>query len=73
MGAILSEMGLPWKVARGIGVLARAVGLIGHIREEAEKPMMNEVWFRVEDDATEHAKSKCFRCLGRCVGRMIEL
>ncbi|KAI9024223.1 citrate synthase [Hyaloraphidium curvatum] len=60
LGAILSEMGIPWKVCRGIGVLARAVGLIGHIREESERPMMNEVWFRIEDDASEDQKREYY-------------
>jgi citrate synthase len=69
MGAILSEMGVPWRLCRGIGVLARAVGLIGHIREEAELPMMNEVWFRIEDDASEHLKRGWYDlrwCRGFC-------
>ena len=41
---------------RGIGVMARAIGLVGHILEEAKQPMAEEVWHRVEDEASKHLK-----------------
>lgn len=50
MGAVLSEMGIPWRIARGIGVLARAVGLVGHIREESEKVGENTLNQRLQSD-----------------------
>lgn len=56
IGAILCEMGLDWRIARGIGVMARAVGLVGHILEESREPMAQEVWFRIEEEATAHVK-----------------
>jgi citrate synthase len=54
IGALCCEMGLEWRVSRGIGVMARAVGLVGHILEEARRPMAIELWHRAEDEATSH-------------------
>jgi len=39
-------------------VMARAVGLVGHILEEAVQPMAMELWHRTEDEATEHSRGK---------------
>jgi citrate synthase len=48
IGAVVSELGLPWQIARGIGIIARAVGLVGHIWEEINQPIGREVIMRVE-------------------------
>jgi citrate synthase len=56
IGAICCEMGLPWEICRGLGVMARAVGLIGHILEENRRPMALEVWHRTESEATGHLR-----------------
>jgi citrate synthase len=61
IGAICCEMGLPPQVTRGIGVMARAVGLIGHILEESRQPLAGAVWHRVEEEATVHARGKLRR------------
>ena len=50
------ELGLDWKVVKGLGVMARAVGLVGHILEESRAPMAEEVWHRVEEESTRHIK-----------------
>ncbi|MER3397602.1 MAG: citryl-CoA lyase [Chloroflexota bacterium] len=54
VGALASELGIPWQVCRGLGVMARAVGLVGHILEEMRQPLAEEVWLRVDAEATAH-------------------
>jgi citrate synthase len=56
IGAICCELKFPWKIVRGFGVMARAIGLVGHILEESERPMAIEIWQRVEDEATQHIR-----------------
>ena len=58
IGALCCEMNLSWKVSHGLGVMARAVGLVGHVLEEAQQPMAMELWHRAEDEATAHARGK---------------
>jgi citrate synthase len=55
IGALLNELGFPAEVARGLGAMARAVGLVGHIWEEIQRPIAREIWYRVEDEVSEHA------------------
>lgn len=58
IGALACELGLDWRCVRGLGVMARAVGLVGHILEEARDPMAEEIWHRVEEEASAHLKPK---------------
>lgn len=56
IGAIACELGLEWRFVRGIGVFARAIGLVGHLREEAKNPMAWEVKMRADEEATAHMR-----------------
>ncbi len=58
IGALCCEMGLSWQLARGLGVMARAVGLVGHVLEESRQPMAMELWHRTEEEATRHTRGK---------------
>jgi citrate synthase len=58
IGALGCELGFDWKVLRGLGVMARAIGLVGHLLEESRTPIAQEVWLRVEEEASEHLKPK---------------
>jgi citrate synthase len=56
IGAVACEMGLPWQACRGIGVMARAVGLVGHALEELRRPMAQPLWHRTEAEASAHLR-----------------
>ena len=56
IAAIASELGMPWTIVRGVGVIARAIGLVGHIREELKNPIAREIKTRAEEEATAHAR-----------------
>ena len=58
IGALACELGLDWRCVRGIGVMARAIGVVGHLLEEARAPMAQEVWERIEEEASRHLRPK---------------
>ena len=43
IGAIASELEIPWRVCRGLAVMARAIGLVAHLQEELAQPMAEEI------------------------------
>lgn len=51
IAAVASEMEFPWRITRGIAVMARAVGLVAHLQEEMDAPMAAEIWSRTEQEA----------------------
>lgn len=58
VGAIACELGFDWRVCRGLGVIARSIGLVGHLLEEIRRPIAAEVWHRIEEEATAHLRPK---------------
>ncbi|HSS62194.1 MAG TPA: citryl-CoA lyase [Candidatus Limnocylindrales bacterium] len=57
IAAIASEMGLSWRICRGLAVMARAIGLVAHLQEEMQEPMAAEIWSRSEAEAAGDAVS----------------
>ena len=55
VAAVASEMELPWRITRGLAVMARAIGLVAHLQEEMEEPMAAEIWARTESEVDSDA------------------
>jgi citrate synthase len=56
IAALASELGMPWNIVRGVGVISRAIGLVGHIREELKNPLAREIKTRAEEEASSHRR-----------------
>ena len=56
IGALSSEMGIPWKLCRGLAVIGRTVGIVGHLAEELHNPLAREIWERTEEESSAHAR-----------------
>jgi citrate synthase len=48
VAALLGEIGIPQPIMRGIAVISRAAGLVGHIAEERKRPAARFIWETVE-------------------------
>jgi len=55
IGAICCEFGFPWEIVRGFGVMARSIGLVGHILEERTNPMAMELWQRADEEILKNS------------------
>lgn len=58
IGALLSEIGIPLGAIRGIAVVSRAAGLVGHIQEEAAQPIARFIWDLAEHQVEHRAGPK---------------
>jgi citrate synthase len=47
-GAVLADVGLPVAVMRGVALLARCAGLVGHLAEEQVDPIGMDVYLSVD-------------------------
>jgi citrate synthase len=47
--ALLGEIGIPQKVMRGVAVVSRSAGLVGHILEESLKPSAAFIWETIDE------------------------
>jgi citrate synthase len=48
IGAVASDLGFDWRVCRAFGIVARCVGLVGHVWEEMRQPAARAIWHEVE-------------------------
>ncbi len=58
IAAVLGEIGMPQSVMRGIAVVSRAAGLVGHIYEEQRIPTARHIWDAVGDAVPYRAQDK---------------
>jgi citrate synthase len=50
-GAALADLGLPPELLRGVALLARAAGLLGHLAEELRNPIAPDIYATVDRNA----------------------
>lgn len=56
LGALACELKIPWQLCRGLAVMGRAIGLVGHIAEEMRNPLAREIWERTEEESSSHVQ-----------------
>jgi citrate synthase len=56
IAALTAELGIPPRIVRGLGVMARAIGLVGHLLEESAQPLALELWHRTDNEASAHLR-----------------
>ena len=57
IAALLGEITVPSRIARGIAVISRAAGLVAHIAEEQRHPAMKTMWESAEAAVPYEAQS----------------
>src|SRR6266851_1880898 len=50
-GAALADLGLPPELLRGVALLARAAGLLGHLAEELRHPIAPDIYASIDRNA----------------------
>lgn len=50
-GAALADLGLPPELLRGVALLARAAGLLGHLAEELRSPIAPDIYATIDRNA----------------------
>jgi citrate synthase len=50
-GAVLADVEVPLSVVRGVALLARCAGLLGHLAEEVADPIANDIYLTVDRNA----------------------
>jgi citrate synthase len=61
IGAIASDLAIPWQICRTLGLIARAAGLAGHLLEEMRQPMAKEIWRRADDEVSSKKGDRASR------------
>lgn len=44
IAAVLSDIGFSWRICRGVAIVARSAGLVGHLWDEMNRPVANRIW-----------------------------
>jgi citrate synthase len=57
VGALASELDIPWQICRGLGVMARSIGLVAHVLEEMRQPMAAEIWRWADEESRREQPS----------------
>jgi citrate synthase len=48
VAAALRDVGVPAEILRGFALIARCAGLVGHLHEEQQRPLMTTIWEAAE-------------------------
>lgn len=48
IAAVLMDLGFPWQILRGFALISRTAGLVAHLAEEMERPLVPEIRRRLE-------------------------
>ena len=49
IAAVMLDAGVPAEILRGLALISRCAGLVGHIREEQQTPAMGAMWAAAEE------------------------
>lgn len=52
LGALCCELDIPWRLCRGLAVIGRSIGIVGHLAEELRNPIARTLWERTEEETS---------------------